>query len=323
MKITRQLISLILLTLMAFHATAQKRLKPDREAYHWFSFKWYSDSVSGKYFDKLAVLLPVKIDTIKANFVAQFDLGANETVLYGNDLKNYFPSQQYLYSLLDTSHKATSDGGLVSYPSKKITLHIGSYQTKDFFVFDKYGDGIPKDSLYTPSLKHIGTIGASFTKNKVLVMDFPNKRMCLLDSITRYWASKASFVDCRLKNGRIQLPFTINGQQHWMMFDTGASVFPLSTDKTFWETIVDAEAQPDTLKVNSWGEKVPYYGAVIKSDIYLGKYKLPKQKAWYNENKRLLDFNKGEGITGTTGNAYFFNHVIIIDFKNKRFGVVK
>lgn len=323
MKIPKPFIAFILLTFIAFNSTAQKRHKPGKDTYNWFSFKWYSDSVSGRFFDKLAILLPVKVNTVKANFVAQFDLGASETVLYGNVLKNYFPDQKSLYSLLDTAHSGTSDGGIVFYPSRKIDLHIGAYQTKDFLFFENYGDEIAKDSLFTASEKHIGTIGATFTKDKVLVMDIPNRRMCLLDTMTQYWASKASFVDCRMKNNRIQLPFTINGQVYWIMFDTGASIFPLSTDKSFWEAIVDPAEKPDTLKVNSWGEKVPYYGASIKPDIYLGKYKLSKQKAWYNENKRLLDFNKGEGITGTTGNAYFFNNIIIIDFKNNRFGVVR
>ena len=322
-KITRAICLSIVCSFVCVISNAQKNKLVHKDAPQWFSFKWYGDSVSGRYFDKLAILLPVKIDNINANFMAQFDLGASETVLYGNTLKNYYPGRAFLYSLLDTLHPGTSDAGVVIYPSKKIALHIGNYTTKDVLFFENYGDEVPKDSLFTSSEKHIGTIGADFTKNKVLIIDYPNHKMCLLDTMTKYWSSRAVFVNCKVKNNRIQLPLTINEQVHWIMFDTGASIFPLSTNKQFWESTVDPDAKVDTLKVNSWGEKVRYYGAPIRSAVYLGKFKLSPQKAWYTENQRLLDFNKGEGITGTTGNAYFFDNVVIIDFRNNRFGIVK
>lgn len=41
----------------------------------WIPFKWTGDSVSGRYFDKSSMLIPVKIDNIPANFNMQFDMG--------------------------------------------------------------------------------------------------------------------------------------------------------------------------------------------------------------------------------------------------------
>lgn len=323
MKLARQGILFFILFTSCIFSFGQKRPLNKTISSKWLSFSWYSDSVSGRWFDKLAVMLPVRVNNIKARFTAQFDLGSSETILYGNVLKHYFPGQPALYSLLDTTRRATSDAGVVNYPSRKIDLHIGNYITRDLLFFENYGDEVPRDSLFTTSEKHIGTIGATFTNDKVLIIDFPRNRMCILDTMTKYWSSKADFVDCRIKNNRIHLPLTINGKLHWIMFDTGASIFPLSTGKKMWESMVDTTEKPDTLLVNSWGEKVPYYGATMRNDIYLGSYKLPAGKAWYNENERLLDFNKGEGIDGTTGNAYFFQNTIIIDFKNKRFGILK
>ena len=109
MKTIRLTCLFIICSLMCTGSYGQKSTVPRRYVPQWFSFKWYSDSVSGRYFDKLAILLPVKIDDIKANFMAQFDLGASETVLYGNSLKNYYPCRAFLYSLLDKLHPGTSD----------------------------------------------------------------------------------------------------------------------------------------------------------------------------------------------------------------------
>jgi len=320
---SRRLIFIVCFLAVCTHVFGQKRIGIKKDKYQWLSFKWHGDRVSGRYFDKLAIMLPVKINDLKGNFVAQFDLGANESVLYGNALKNYFPSQEYLYTLLDTTQKGISDAGIVSYPSKGMNLSVGVYPEKKFYFLENYGDEIPKDSLLSPSEKHMGTIGANFTTDKVLIMDLPNHKICILDTMDNYWASRASFVDCRVMKNRIQLPLKINGKTEWIMFDTGASIFPLFTNKALWDTMVDLKEKPDTLQVNSWGEKVVCYGATIVSDVYLGDHKLHKAKAWFTENKRLLDFYRDEGTTGTTGNAYFFNDIIVIDFKNKKFGVVK
>jgi hypothetical protein len=316
-------IVLVLISIVSTNSFGQKKKNGRQKSYDWFSFKWYADSVSGRYFEKLAIVTPVEINNLKGNFVTQFDLGSDATTLYGGALKNYFPSAEALKAYLDTTKRSTSDAGVINYKTKNMTMKIGNHTMKDLLFSENFGNPIHVDSLYTNSEKHVGTVGANLTRDKVLIIDYPNKKMCLLDSIDNYWASKADFVTCRVKNNRIQLPFTINGSTNWIMFDSGASIFPLFTNKENWSNLVDAKGEIDTLKANSWGEKVNFYGALMTADVYLGKHKLNKAKAYYTENRRLLDFNKNEGIAGTTGNAYFFNDVVIIDFKNKRFGIAK
>lgn len=146
--------------------------------------------------------------------------------------------------------------------------------------------------------------------------------MCLLDSIDNFWNAKASYVNCIVKRNRIHLPAKINGKEYWLLFDTGASIFPISTDHNTWKEIADSTQGVDLLKANSWGEKVSFYGAPIKHDAYLGNQKLNRGMVYYN-NKRLLEFNREENISGTTGNLWFANDVVVIDFKNQKFGVVK
>jgi hypothetical protein len=302
--------------------SSTKKIPESPDKYSWFSFEWYADSVSGRYYDKLAIFLPVEIPHLKGNFITQFDLGSNSTDLYGNSLKNYFHSREELLSMLDTSNKSGS-GDDINYKNKKLAIRFGDQRITDLWFRDKYGDEIHKDSLYSKTNKLIGTVGANFTKNKVLILDYPNKKMCLLDSIDNYWSEKASFIDCIVKKGRIHIPVTINGKIYRLLFDTGASIFPVSTDYETWKEIADTTQGIDILKGNSWGEKVSFYGASIKYDAYLGNQKLAKGTVYYNTNKRLLEFNRQEDITGTTGNSYFLNNIVIIDFKNKKFGVVK
>jgi hypothetical protein len=319
----RSLIFAFVLTLFEFFScTSQNKLPQKPQQYNWFSFQWYADSVSGRYYDKLAITLPVAIDNLKGNFITQFDLGSNSSHLYGNTIKNYFNSREDLLAMLDTAKKLGS-GDDISYKNKNFVIKLSSQSITDIWFMDKYGEEIKKDSLYTKTDKLIGTIGANLTQNRVLIIDYPNKKMCVLDSMDNYWNTKATFIDCIVKNNRIHIPVTINGKTYRLLFDTGASIFPICTDHETWKEIADTTGGIDLLKANSWGEKVSYYGAAIKYDTYLGNQKLNKGMVYYNTNARLMEFNKQENIAGTTGNAWFAGNMVVIDFKNKKFGVVR
>jgi hypothetical protein len=292
-------------------------------AQHWVDFEWMGATVDGREFKKAAILLPVQLSGLKGHFVAQFDLGSDISELYGNAIRNYYPGREALFQTLDTLHRSTSDNGTSEYPVIGIQAKTGEYAVSELYLADGFGDDVPKDSLYTPSAKLVGTIGASFTKNKVLIIDFPRHRMALLDSVDGYWSRRTDFVGGRIRKGRFQLPFTIRGQISWLLFDTGASIFPLAVDSGLWRKITGPKVGRDTLHISSWGETVPYYGAEVTTGIYLGGVRMPKAEAWYTANKRLTEFNRQEEIAGLTGNAYFLNDIIVIDFKNNRFGIVK
>src|SRR5579863_9419629 len=229
------ILSLVLLIGPA-ESFAQKNFqKPP--AYQWLPFKWYGDNLNGKYFEKLAMLLPVKVHNFKGNVVAQFDLGSNATMLYGNSIKNYFGNPHTVYGLVDTSKKFISDAGIRICSADGMTIQLGAHQI-NHLLYAEYGDETPRDSLYTVSEKLVGTIGADFTVGKVLIIDFPNRKMCLIDTMYKYCSNKASFVDCRVKNSRIQLPVMVNGEIKWFVFDTGAGILVINTDKANWENIV-------------------------------------------------------------------------------------
>ena len=290
--------------------------------YPWFPFKWYNTTIGGKPFEKVAILVPVKVSDVKGNFIAQFDLGSDATVLYEEALKNYFASRAQLYARVDTTRRGVNDNGVVIYGTKSLPLALGPGTIPHPLLMTKYGDPVAIDSLYTASDKLIGTIGSDFLKNKVLVIDYPQHRMCVLDSVDRYWRARTTFVSARVLNNRFHLPITVGARTYWAAFDTGASLFSLSTDYDTWRALVGSAVPVDTLSVNSWGEKVPFYGAFMQQDAYLGSAKLPKSKVWFNRNKRLLDFNKGEQVDALTGNAFFLTNIIVLDFKQNKFGVV-
>ncbi|MDX5482474.1 MAG: hypothetical protein LPK07_12400, partial [Hymenobacteraceae bacterium] len=166
--------------------------------------------------------------------------------------------------------------------------------------------------------------GAGIAKGKYLIIDYPRQRFAVQDSILPELAAITTFVHARVgADNRIKVPLTIDGEVHHVMFDTGASLFPLSVGTESWYKYADT-SQKDSLEITSWGRKVYIYGAPSKVDVYLGKARLPATKVYSLLNISDFDnFYQKEGIVGLSGNAYFVNNVVVVDFRNKRFGVVQ
>ncbi|ARS38983.1 hypothetical protein CA265_04550 [Sphingobacteriaceae bacterium GW460-11-11-14-LB5] len=273
---------LIVVCLTFANGYAQKKTLP-LNSYKWFPFMWHAAKISGKQFDKVAILVPAKIDRIPAGFILQFDLGSDATSVYGNTLSSYYTPQEY-DAFIVKSAKYTSDAGHTSYDTKGLQLKFGAFSVNNILLKDKYGDEIPKDSLYTKSPKILGTLGADAFKDKILVIDYSKQRMCVLDEMDDFLKKKTTFVETRYQKGRLHIPFTIKNNTYWLLFDTGASLFPINTNKNIWTQLVGESISKDTIEANSWGEKVKFYAATSK-----------KMFIWVERNLRKMK----HGITKT------------------------
>ncbi|OWP64910.1 hypothetical protein CDA63_00705 [Hymenobacter amundsenii] len=314
---------LLLATTMLLSACAAPRpVTKSAATYPWFPFTWHTAKLSGKE-HKVALLVPVKVKDLDANFIAQFDLGSDATLLYGEALKNYFATRAQLYALLDTTRSGMSDSGIRNYGTTGLPVVFGPMQVARPLFMSGYGDEVPQDSLHTKSPKSVGTIGGDFVAGKVLVIDYPQQRMCVLNSVDAYWEARTTFVKSRVSNNTMHIPLTIAQQKYWVLFDTGSSLFSFTSDEKTWRALAQPGPPTDTLTVNSWGKQVAFYAAPMQSRVYLGSYQLPAANAWFTRDQRQLEFMKATKVAGITGNALFQEKVVVLDFKGLRFGIVK
>ena len=287
---------------------------------NWIPFEWVGDSLSGKYFDKAAINIPVSIDGLPHKFNMQFDLGAVTTVIYGNSIANYLDKYSELKNKIDTNTSFTINGQK-NPMFKDVNLGLGniSFGKRDIGYFKEFGDTIPSDSIYTNTEKHIGTIAPDLFKDQYLIIDYPNKRICVSEKLPRKLA-KVSFQPSSISQGRITIPFTINGKIENLMFDSGSSMFSLITSEENANQI-SVNNIVDSLSANSWGDNMTAYGKKITSEVKFGKTILQPSNVYYVKNEMIAEFFKQQNIWGITGNAYFLNKIVIIDYKNSRFGI--
>lgn len=286
----------------------------------WIPFNWLGAEVSGKYFDKFAITIPVTVDNLPHKFNLQLDLGAYNTIFYENSINSYLEKYSDLKNKIDTT-LTFKMFNKTHFKLKNVELKLGKVNIGkiNIGIFKNYGEEIPKDSINTKSEKHIGTLAPDIFQDKILIIDYPNKRICITKKLPKKF-SKANFQPFIIKDGRIKIPLNINNKVENLLFDTGASLFALMTTEERANKI-SANKIVDSLKTSSWGEFYMVYGRTVNSKIKFGNKQLNPATVFYDKLNKHDEFYDKEHIWGITGNAYFLNNIIIIDYKNQRFGV--
>ncbi|PXY02269.1 hypothetical protein DF185_06375 [Marinifilum breve] len=312
--------------ILVFVTLALAFMQNEMKAQEFAEFKWVNDSVSGRYIEKLAILLPVQIENLPNRFLMQLDLGSTQSVIRGNTIGSFYQKYPDLKRKLDTIN-------LCKFHMRECP-QINNLDIKIGDVFDcnvnaaslqGYGVKVPVDSLSPEVEILIGSIGTDVLKGKVLVIDYPNSKMSITDA-SEMNASDYSFIPFQFlkenEDNRLLLPFTANGQELRVMFDTGASMFQLSAPEKNAKMICDSQAV-DSLLINSWGEKKKIIGLESNVELRFGEKVLPQLKVYYDPSNKYDFFYESNNVFGLTGNALFLNDVVVIDYQNKRFGIKK
>ena len=282
-----------------------------KQSLEWIPFTWEGDTIAGQYIEKAYIYVPLKIDDLPHDFTMQFDLGTTSTVFNRKALDSYLEE----YPSLAEKFK---------FPMfKNVNLRMGTVEFNgiDIGYTSNLYETIPKDSIYSKTVKEIGVIAPDIFQNKILVIDYKSARFAVADSLPveyKYLPSE----EFELANGNIILPFRINGEEYKLMFDTGASPFPLATSKERALEISDAVIIDSLSGPLWWGTEITFYGLNVNKPIEFGGKTLQNSMVYYDKDGLWEEgVFKPLNIWGLTGNAYFFDNIVIIDYKNKLFRV--
>lgn len=286
----------------------------------WIPFKWKSDMIAGRAFQKTSMEVPVTIQYLPYNFSMRLDLGAVNTVLYGNVWEEFDESHPELKERLDSS-LAFVIQGQKNYKLRDIQLSLGevSFGKRNIGYFEGFGDSITIDSVGPRTVVPIGTIAPDIFQEGVLILDFPNSRISYTSSVPEEY-KEASFVPLKIEKGRIKLPFVVGGKKVDFMFDTGSSLFPLITTSQSARQMSKG-AVVDSFMVSSWGKHYMMYGEQTNVPLQFGKRTFPSILVYYGKEDNMAKFLEREKIAGIMGNALFLDCVVIIDYRHRRFGL--
>ncbi|MDP1814979.1 MAG: hypothetical protein Q8K92_11070 [Leadbetterella sp.] len=290
----------------------------------WINFDWHSEIIFGKYYPKVAISIPMKIENLPYNYCGQFDLGATTTMIYENSFKPFSLQYPMVLQKLDTTINPYYLNGRKSYFLKGLNIKLDktTYRNRNIALIPGFGDEIPIDSINTKTQKLIGTIAPDLFQGKILVIDFVHNRLKTFDKLPKQYA-KANFVNAVIRKGRIKIPILIGDSIQYVMFDTGNCLGDLLLDKETVKQFTDLnEAPQEFLNGNTWGQSVAYFYKKLTKAIYLNDKVLNLKKVQFSDQDSDVQFNKEEKIIGLIGPILFADNIIIVDYKNNKFGVL-
>lgn len=272
------------------------------------SFIWLADTSAGMG-AHAAILVAVSLPGCSRTCYMQFDLGAQQSVMYRNQLKAVQAVCGQPVSASDTITDAN-------------------------FTFLLNGTPIPAGRM--PVINHagpatwqennapfiIGTLGADVIDGRVMLIDYPSQRLTV--SVSPPDSAGIMLSACMYVNRSVLLPAVIKGKKTILFFDTGSSAFELLTDRNTYTQLADTASGTRTYQVRSWNRMLTAHMAPTRDSITTGGQRLPLKRVTYMEGAsdsqvaRMMQL----GIGGMTGNTLFLEKQLLIDTRTRKFAVL-
>ncbi len=270
-------------------------------------FVWSPLEVSGRTIERAAILLEATLPGLNMEGYLQFDLGIPRTVIYARAF-----SEEMLqpYRLSQTEHLLGKDR-----PVLDLSVEIGAYSLSHPLLLEEQESG---EYAGRPIL---GSLGADAVRHAVLVLDFPHQRLALLDRLPDAWKSDGFFAPMEIDtSGRPVLYAQHHGRTVRLLYDTGSSPFGLLTSRDRWAQLTDGKVT-ETLNVPSWGNVVHIEGARLQHPLRVGSLNLSVDTVYVVDMPGLKVVLDRMHALGITGNRPFWEHILILDFLEQRWGV--
>ena len=272
-------------------------------AIHWMSYD--SDTEGLGIIEKAGLFIRVKLDG--KDVLVQLDTGATNTIFYRQVLDRL--GIGYKLGRLDPK-----DPRGVVYNGTVPSIQLGNRLYRNVAV--KIWD-VPVDvSKLESGVIKAGDIGCSLFKDSVLLLDFANDQISILNSVPQL--DNGYRVPIKLVNGRPVFSGTVGSHELVILYDTGASAWPLIVTTSLFESLFGDEALASsdfTVDVTSWGKRVYLLGMKADLSLEAAGANFPLKTVWGSE---LVDqLQEVLGVNAIVGNALFAGAKVYIDFRGK------
>ena len=176
-----------------------------------------------------------------------------------------------------------------------------------------------------------GTIGLDLLVGKVVVLDLPYMRFCVSEPDAPEVSTlleKTEFTTARLRDGKLFVEARLGEESlDGLLFNTGASAFPLQVDLGLWQQLTGRNGDEDSntlWEVTTRGESVTFVGAPARGKLQIGQVGLDVPMVFFQQDRASSFTEWPIPIRGLLGNALFFEHAIVLDLRaeSPRFGIL-
>ncbi len=291
----------------------------ERDNLPWFEFRWLE---SENYFnfetEKAHMIVDVRFDRLHEPYPLYFRLLGQENLIYNRTKQ----SMIWHLPVFEKKMRVTQAAGRTvteSFPA--IGINFGedrvNFGNVDFIVIP---DPVKPVNIDGDAIA--GTLGAKIFKDKVLFIDFPGQKMAFANQVPGIYNKEEYFVDFAFNMGYITIPVVINERKYWFWLSGDSPPAVEVYNKRLYNYFASNNETEDSLLVyNEKNQPELIQGFKPSLDIYLKDYELAELDVYFVKKDKTM--YSGKRIRGTLSNASFFDYIMIIDYKNQRFGLVK
>lgn len=278
-----------------------------------FSFYWLGDTVANQWEPHSALLLPVTLSGCSRTFYLQFDLGAPNTVFYKNKLRQ-----------IHTRYPQTQPIEDATTLLKNYRFRVGNMpvQAKEIMLMDYASPAINWNRKN--EIEIIGTIGADFIENRVIMIDYPSKKFYNRTEPPVKLSGTSGWSDFMFVRRSVLLPAVIEGKRTLLFFDTGSSAYELLTNKETAERLKIPGTVATKHTTRSWDRTWTANTVKTNDSVVIANQALPLKSVTFMEgvSSSQIEQMMKMGIGGMTGNKLFIGSVLVLDTKAKKFTVL-
>lgn len=274
-------------------------------------FRWIGDSLKNRFEPHAYMLLPIELENCPKVFYMQFDLGAPNSILYSGMIGQIREEYPKAISSMDT------------------------VSVTDFHFWIEELDVVAKEIKLTShgqskinwkedaGISIIGTIGADLIDGHVVVIDYPAEKLFIGKEVPHGLLPRLELTDMIFERRTVLLPAKLKGENIRVFFDTGSSAYELLTDRQTAEALA-SDTLPERNEVASWGRTLVANTLQTSNTIEFAGQTIPLKHVTYMEgvSDTQVAQMKKIGIGGMTGNKLFVESILVLDTRNRKFGVI-
>lgn len=243
------------------------------------------------------MLVPVTIDG--KPYVYQLDTGSDEVSVYGSRLHPEWKPLAQGVRLTNLQFAGTTLPAVVAYPQPAV-----------------------------PDTEAQGVIGLDPMVGRVLVIDFPRRRVCLVDAadLPANVVHAAQWNGGEVRHGKFFVRAEINGKRsNRLVYDTGASGDALVMDLEPWKAatgLADPKQATGHFTSQLAGGAVEYVTAPLSGTMTVANhlYEHPLVATAVDRERDYTEIFQADGVLG---NALFHDSIVILDLTgHARFGLI-
>ncbi|MBL8516091.1 MAG: hypothetical protein JNM76_03885 [Betaproteobacteria bacterium] len=198
-------------------------------------------------------------------------------------------------------------------------------------IWQRMTGGAPIDWANPDKPELIGAMGADFIENKVVVIDYPAKKLFIGDAVPGEYSQPTQWGTLSFLNRRLYIDARVDGHEARLWLDTGvgAGGFDLIAEDSLWSLLAAPGAAPETITANLTGQPVTLQRAKSEKQIELAGVSLPVRSVARIEGPGVGPSLQERiayrgGLLGKRGakvsGALFADKVLVLDMKQGRVG---